>query len=72
MIYEIVTPFKYDPNNTYLKCIEDKSHYPSNQAWDMWELLSETFPRYTPCIVNFDGFENCLKIATKPAPYFIP
>lgn len=70
MIFEIVTPFHYDPNNTYLKCLGSRTSYPANDAWDMWDMLNDTFMRYTPSIVNFDGFENCLRIATKPAPYY--
>ena len=69
MIFEIVTPIKQNPHRTYFKCINTHNTYSSNNTWDLWEMLSESFMRSCPCIVNFDGFENCVEVLNTPAPF---
>ena len=69
MIFELVQPFKHSPQYTYFKCINTHNTNARNNAWDLWEMLSQSFMRNCPCIVNFDGFENCVEIRNNPAPF---
>lgn len=64
MIYEIVSPTKYDPNRVYLKplyCID---------AWEAYNMLDQAFPynhdtymgnSWEFRICCFNGYENCLQ-----------
>ena len=69
MIFEIVQPFKHNPHHTYFKCINTFNKLATDNSWDLWELLNDSFMRNTPAIVNFGGYENCVMIRNNPAPY---
>ena len=66
MLFEVVTPYKQDSDNTYLKSLNTLNSYASNNAWDMLYLLTATFPSYKFTICNFDGFENAVRLPKEP------
>lgn len=61
MIFEIVSPRKWNPNHTYIKCLH------CVDAWDMYNMLENTYDNtdWGFQICSFDGYDNAIVFRNK-------
>ena len=57
MIFDLVTPYKPNPEKVYFKFDTWKQ-----DAWELFNLISDCYPNTQMRIVNFDGFENAIEL----------